>query len=199
MLKLCKSCGLEKPLADFYTFKRDGVYFKCKSCCIAYQREYQKTHPKKYKASQKKVRAKNGDKYKRQKREYYEANKEQILAYGKKWRADNRAYYNAKQEKWRKQNRDKTALWCRNRYARKMSAEGSHTVEEIRELFDKQKGRCAICGLVLNVKYHADHIVPLARGGSNYISNIQVLCPTCNTRKSDLDPVEFMQRIGRLL
>lgn len=199
MLKLCNTCGIEKPISDFYTFKRDGIYFKCKSCCIAYQREYQKQHPKKYKASQKKTRAKNGHKYRAKKLKFYRDNKEKLAKYAKVWRDKNRDKYNDKQKKWRKAHREQTALWCRNRYAKKKSAEGTHSVEEVRDLLAKQKGRCAICGLVLNGRYHADHIVPLARGGNNYISNIQILCPTCNTKKSSFDPIDFMQRMGRLL
>lgn len=40
---------------------------------------------------------------------------------------------------------------------------------------------------------------PLARGGSNWISNIQLLCPRCNTSKKALDPIVWAQREGRLL
>jgi 5-methylcytosine-specific restriction endonuclease McrA len=42
--------------------------------------------------------------------------------------------------------------------------------------------RCLACGRD-DVKLTADHIVPLARGGSDDISNIQPLCARCNSKK----------------
>jgi 5-methylcytosine-specific restriction endonuclease McrA len=34
-----------------------------------------------------------------------------------------------------------------------------------------------------DVKLTQDHVVPLARGGSNLIDNIQPLCASCNSSK----------------
>jgi len=44
-----------------------------------------------------------------------------------------------------------------------------------------------------------DHIVPLAKGGKNIDSNIQLTCPKCNLEKNSKDPIEFMQSRGYLL
>ncbi|MFN8994909.1 MAG: HNH endonuclease, partial [Pseudomonadota bacterium] len=49
-------------------------------------------------------------------------------------------------------------------------------------------GRCECCGRTVadhGIVLHVDHIVPVARGGSNERSNLQALCDTCNAGKSD--------------
>ena len=43
------------------------------------------------------------------------------------------------------------------------------------------KGRCMKCGSRENLEI--DHVVPLARGGSNRLENLQLLCRDCNRRK----------------
>lgn len=56
-------------------------------------------------------------------------------------------------------------------------------------LFFRDKGRCTICqsdltGLYATGKKLAiDHIVPLANGGVNDPTNLQILCQSCNSKK----------------
>jgi 5-methylcytosine-specific restriction endonuclease McrA len=66
-------------------------------------------------------------------------------------------------------------------------------------LFQVQRGRCAICGQRLGKRTHIDHIVPLALGGSNARSNLQLTHPGCNLAKRARDPFIHAQSLGRLL
>lgn len=66
-------------------------------------------------------------------------------------------------------------------------------------LYKSQKGLCVICRVGLNQKYHVDHITPIKLGGKHEKNNIQLLCPSCNVRKSAKHPIDFMQERGFLL
>lgn len=100
---------------------------------------------------------------------------------------------------WELRNPEAVATRWRNRRARKMGADGSHTKAEIQLLFIKQKGRCAYCKCRIGKSAPADHIIPLAKGGSNWIRNIQILCQPCNQEKHAKDPLEFARSRGLLL
>jgi 5-methylcytosine-specific restriction endonuclease McrA len=44
---------------------------------------------------------------------------------------------------------------------------------------------CPCCGNYTETgDFSVDHIVPLSLGGTNYISNIQPLCVSCNVKKN---------------
>lgn len=51
-----------------------------------------------------------------------------------------------------------------------------------REVWNRDKGKCTECGSEDYLEY--DHIIPVSKGGSNTVRNIQLLCSQCNRRKS---------------
>lgn len=70
--------------------------------------------------------------------------------------------------------------------ARRRGAEGKYTIGEWNDLLKKHNYKCLFCGRGLpEVKVTVDHIIPISKGGTNDISNIQPLCMSCNRRKSD--------------
>lgn len=52
----------------------------------------------------------------------------------------------------------------------------------------RDRGHCALCGsgitLELEASPHIDHIVALAKGGTNDLCNLQLLCDVCNRKKA---------------
>ena len=69
------------------------------------------------------------------------------------------------------------------RYAREKNAEGSHTLQQWKDLKVKYDNKCAICGQQKPLT--KDHIMPLSKGGTDYIENIQPLCRNCNSKKNN--------------
>jgi hypothetical protein len=50
------------------------------------------------------------------------------------------------------------------------------------EVWERDGGRCVICGSKRHLEY--DHDIPVSSGGSNTANNIRLLCRHCNRRKS---------------
>ena len=72
------------------------------------------------------------------------------------------------------------------RYARLKGSEGRFTLKEWEELKCKHDFKCVHCGKSEEeAKLTKDHIVPITKGGSNWISNIQPLCQSCNSSKNN--------------
>lgn len=74
---------------------------------------------------------------------------------------------------------------CNERMARKKNAEGLHSLVEWREVKKRYNWTCPACGRSEpEIQLTQDHIIPLSKGGSNYIENIQPLCRSCNSKKN---------------
>jgi hypothetical protein len=58
-----------------------------------------------------------------------------------------------------------------------------------RDVLAKTSGKCVYCAVTLTTEaglphsYHADHVLPVTRGGSNDIANLVPACATCNSSK----------------
>lgn len=65
-------------------------------------------------------------------------------------------------------------------------------VKNKRYLYGEQGGYCNGCEHHFELRnFHVDHIIPQSKGGTDHISNLQLLCGACNSLKGDR-PHEYL-------
>jgi 5-methylcytosine-specific restriction endonuclease McrA len=65
--------------------------------------------------------------------------------------------------------------------------------KQLRRLVDKQKYRCALSGRELTPETAAvDHVIPITKGGTSNIGNLQILHCDVNAAKGAMTSVEFV-------
>lgn len=130
-------------------------------------------------------------------RVYRNKNREKHLASMAAWRENNRETAREATRRWTAQNPERVRAITSARRARVMSAEGSLSAADVKEITRRQGGKCAYCKR--KTKMTIDHIIPLIQGGRHSKENIQMTCARCNSAKGGRHPIEFAQRIGLLL
>jgi 5-methylcytosine-specific restriction endonuclease McrA len=129
----------------------------------------------------------------------YEKNREADIERKRKAYRENVEENREKQRARYAENKEYFKPYQKARKARIRSSSGSFTAKEIKKMIKDQSCKCIYCKSDISKNYHADHIVPVSKGGSSFIENIQLLCPTCNLRKGAKMPEEFAKEIGILI
>lgn len=222
--KYCKGCEREKDLSEFGTDRKMKLGKKafCKHCTSILRREHYQRNREKSLEVNCTYAERNYEQIQRQRKQYRETNQEKIAERNKKYREENhveiaerglqyreenkdaiakqRHRYKLRnpdslresKRRWYRQNRDAYAQYRQNRRAKEKSAPGSFTLSELKAVYMTQEYRCAYCQS--EDPLSIDHIVPLSRGGSNWITNIQGLCLTCNLKKGSKLESELFTR-----
>lgn len=172
----------------------------------AYKQQYDAAHREENAA----YRERNHDRLTTNKAVWYQENRARLLAKAKSRAAVNRdrilayqaEYYATHTEKvratvaaYRLANPEKKRHLENRRRARKAGNGGSHTLQERRAKFAECGNRCAYCHAEKPLT--VDHLVPLARGGTDDISNIVPACRSCNSKKNARTAEEFLQSRGQ--
>ena len=169
-LKKCGTCRVDKPFECFASDrqKKDGLNSYCRTC----QRD--RNLSRAGKASRKKYRGTEGGK---------EA--------ASRYRTSDT--FKATNMKWRASEAGKAAIrkGSAKRRARELNAPSDSWVHS--QIHSEANGRCLYCGIKIELdEMHADHFIPLVKGGSNLRENIVCSCASCNLSKHDKMPEDFI-------
>jgi 5-methylcytosine-specific restriction endonuclease McrA len=143
--------------------------------------------------------------------EYAAKNLERERERTRKWRAEHpdraaagkRDYYarNAdvikqKVTAYRKENLEMYREYSRQYKSSRRAGGGRLSRGYVQRMMDSQNGLCVACKCDLRISgHHIDHIKALSKGGKHCDENVQLLCPTCNRRKSASEFSDFMKKM----
>lgn len=131
-----------------------------------------------------------------QESEWYQRNKQRVIQRSRKWAKENpqrrkeialnwekrhAGQCNAYNSKWKREHPEVGRASVATRRARLAQSGGKFSGQEWLDLKRKHKHLCLCCGK--RKLLQADHIIPVIKGGTSNISNIQPLCKTCNLKK----------------
>lgn len=162
-------------------------------------------------------RQRNRDRLILRDREYRQCNRERFLERDRKYRANNREALNSRnrkcyhrhheknlirQREYRKNNPHVYVAAIHKRRARKLALPDTFTPHHWLLCLEYWHYCCAVCGNQLrdlfgNVKPHADHWIPIEHPEcpGTTPDNMICLCNSCNSRKNDIPPLEWLNRI----
>jgi len=216
--KRCSKCGQIFPATTDHFYSQPhgkyGVRARCIKCTLEENREWAKAHPDKIKeiqnrhsqtekrkisrrSAQAKYRNTEAGHKTNERYETSEKRAQQIEQYrrdGKARKAKRRYMAKPRGKAKAAANRDK-------RRVRIKKAKGDYEASDVLLQMEAQKDkkgklRCWWCNKIIKSKWHLDHRVPLAKGGSNSPDNLVISCPACNLSKGAKMPGEWN---GRLL
>jgi 5-methylcytosine-specific restriction endonuclease McrA len=183
-IKRCAKCKITM-LTEMFSEnikQKDGLHHTCKSCMQAHQETLEVNAEKRRQAKEATERERQADvlAYRQAKREYRELIQATIKSNAEKRRQAKHISGSNKQAQYQRRK-----AWI-------IANGGSHTQEEVKALLEAQNHQCAYCKR--HVPLTEDHIIPVSKGGNDYISNICMACDRCNYQKRDRTPEQWIKR-----
>lgn len=203
-VKKCTKCFRVKQLSNFAKNARNktnGCQPKCKECNKAYYlanqervkarvaKDYFDNHESKLERRRElSLRPDAKKKKAAQDKAYYLNNKEGISEYHKEWSKANRQRLRDYWHEWYHKNLTHTRMYYRvltqkRRAAIRKNGNNTLTLEQVMKLFDNHP-YCEYCNKV-DCKLTIDHVIPISKGGQNYLGNVTIACETCNFSKGN--------------
>ncbi len=174
---ICTKCHTDFPEDCFHVRRATGKRItQCKYCITKRAIEWQKQNPDRRKVIRKK---------------WVDANYDTMQRMRKQWKLNNPDKVRENARNWMRSHPETRAKNENIRRTRATLAGGSFTEAQISEMYLAQSGKCNMCKCDLNGSFCRDHIMPIKLGGTSDISNIQLLCRPCNSRKGAKHPRNF--------
>jgi hypothetical protein len=184
-LKQCTRCGERKPLEQFYkqTGCKNSLTPHCKACKRAACKKWHQSNPRRNRYNVTEAR-------KRYIREWQLNNPNNVKASRKKWLQSNPTYWTENVNgNW------KRFFGCLRRLYRRREL---ITTDQLLELLEKQKYRCALSGQQMTCIRGQGAVVTNASldriiaGGPYTIDNIQLVCHAINVARRNLPIFDFI-------
>ena len=150
--KVCNKCGIEKPIDEYWKYKRYGkeyTHTACKECLKKQHKEYHDKNIEKIKLKKKEYAINNKEHIKQYKKEYYEKHKEEISKKGKLNYQKNKDYINKRNKKWVENNKEKV-LKYQKEYRKNNAERISIVCKEYRNKHKERKKE-------IDRKYYEEH------------------------------------------
>lgn len=117
------------------------------------------------------------------KKEYRKTHSKELVEKAIEWGRNNKDKRKAIKKRWSSKNKELINFYSKRRNYLRKNAVGFYTKEEIDSLFKKYNSLCAYC--VNSKATSIDHVIPLSKGGTNFVENLLPACIPCNSRKKD--------------
>ena len=118
-------------------------------------------------------------------RKYEQAEKEKVIAELEKEDIKQNIYKKERKKMIERETLDELIEEGKvfNVYTKKQGNRTTIPMDIATAVWNRDGGKCCICGSKEELEF--DHIIPISKGGATSFRNLQLLCKTCNIRKSD--------------
>lgn len=198
----CRKCGAQLPLRSFLTdpAARWGIRKTCRECggnryrkdpvyaeyVRAERRAAYRANPERSRAVTRAWLEQHPDYHK----EYEKGRADQKSQDNRAWRQANAEHNRQRVKEWEKANPERMAVRNMMRRSRLDAAGPVPTRVQLVERFAEFGNACVYCGRD-DCSMTPDHVIPLSRGGTNAIENIEPACRSCNCSKGTKTADEF--------
>jgi 5-methylcytosine-specific restriction endonuclease McrA len=160
-----------------------------------YIKDWVKRNPDKHKISETKSREKRKTQRNIEARRWRQQHPDEVKKQWVMWRINNAEYLREYRKKYAEKYPEVVRARKHARRIKEKSLPSKINPDYVKFLIVYQNMICNYCGIIM-VDYQIDHMLPISRGGDNSDSNLQLICPTCNRKKSSKTDSEFKEYLN---